>query len=197
VSNASTVILLAPIHFKVTNFFCKTFQVPKALFLNTTSGPSSPQSSAVCFTPNSSHNPQNSWGLVILSDISLRASENTQIRLCKKCSATQYFLLKDGSKKCLVVILTTAHKLNNLMQEIQICFPSSCWGSSNSFVSRETILYRFFHRSAETFSLETFALPPIDAPPVNGKRVKIYWDIQRITKVSVQIYWVFWLVLDF
>lgn len=70
--------------------------------------------------------------------VSLRTSENTQIKLCKKCSATQNFLLKHGAKKCLAVIFTIACKLNILqMQENQICFPSSCWGSSKLVHSQE------------------------------------------------------------
>lgn len=70
--------------------------------------------------------------------MSLRTSENAQIRLCKKSSATQNFLLKHGAKKCPAVIFTIACKLNILqMQENQICFPSSCWGSSKLVHSQE------------------------------------------------------------
>lgn len=62
--------------------------------------------------------------------MSLRPSENTQIRLCKKCSAAQCFLLNHGSNKYLVVTFAIAYNLIIQMQETQVFFPSSCCDSS-------------------------------------------------------------------
>lgn len=67
-SNAGTLIPLAPIHFKVTNLSFKNFQLPKLLLLNMTRVPSSQQSSVVSFSPNPSHNPQNLCQLFMVSD---------------------------------------------------------------------------------------------------------------------------------
>lgn len=112
--------------------------------------------------------------------MALRPSEHIWIRLCKKCSATQHFLLKHSPKKCLVATYTITY-----MQEIQICFLSSCWESSKlQWPQKNTC---FIQRRAETFSLETIPLPLIDAPPVSWERVKICWAIERNNKMECSI----------
>lgn len=57
--------LLSNSIFQVTNFLFQTFQVPKALILNTTRGPYPWQSSAVCLILNSSCGPLNSYGVFV------------------------------------------------------------------------------------------------------------------------------------
>lgn len=59
------------------------------------------------------------------------------------------------------------------MQEIQVCFFSSCWGHSE---------LQGLHRSAETFISEMFSLYGTEALSFNGKRVKAYWAIERNNK---------------
>lgn len=157
-----------------------------------TRGLSSRQSSAFHLAPVITHKIHVDYSSSLT--MSLRPSENTQIRLCKKCSATQHFLLKHGSKKCLVVIFTIAYKLNNPPDAGNPdLLPLFLLGEFKTSVSQESP--RSIHSSAETFSLETFSLPPIDTPSVNEKRVKGFWAIERNNK-SIQIYWVFWLVWD-
>lgn len=57
--------LLSNSIFQMTNFLFQTFQVPKALILNTTRGPYPWQSSAVCLILNSSRGPLNSYGVFV------------------------------------------------------------------------------------------------------------------------------------
>lgn len=109
--------------------------------------------------------------------MALRPSEHIWIRLCKKCGATQHFLLKPSPKKCLVATFTIIY-----MQEIHVCFLSSCWESSKFQWPQESTC--FIHRRAETFSVETISLPLIDVSPVSWERVTICWAIERNNKIE-------------
>lgn len=143
--------------------------MPKYLFLNTTKGPSSWQSSAVCFTPNSTDNPQYSCGLFILPDNvfeTTRAHPDLALQEMQCCSirSPKTWLREVFGGN---IYKGLQIKQSSRCRKSRFACPLPSGGVQNS-CSQESCWS--IHKSAETFSLETFSLPPVETPPVKWEK---------------------------